>query len=180
MTIVDVQTSAPAISAADLYETLLRGDAPFILDVRNPDDFARWRVEGRVGLPIANIPYYDFIEDPDHADDNRWVHRPPMQWDMADNRHIEGTVEHRVWHDLRHLLAVRSSLPSLDASVESEILDPVNPAVLVFQRRYQTQHQPERHIGAPAGDVARHHPCQTHHPAASEAFAQTMLGDGLG
>ena len=58
---------------------------------------------------------------------------------MADSRHIEGTVEHRIWHNLRHLIAVRSSLPSLDASVESEIFDPVNPAVLVFQRRYQTQ-----------------------------------------
>jgi amylosucrase len=57
----------------------------------------------------------------------------------VDNRHSEGTVEYRVWHGLRHLIAVRSSLPSLDASVESEILDPVNPAVLVFQRRYQTQ-----------------------------------------
>jgi amylosucrase len=92
-----------------------------------------------MGDELALRNYYDFIEDLDHADDNRWVHRPPMQWDLADNRHIEGTVEHRVWHNLRHLIAVRSSLPSLDASVESEILDPVNPAVLVFQRRYQTQ-----------------------------------------
>jgi glyoxylase-like metal-dependent hydrolase (beta-lactamase superfamily II)/rhodanese-related sulfurtransferase len=67
MTIAEVQTSASAISAARLYEALLRGDAPFILDVRNPDDFARWRVEGRAGLPITNIPYYDFIEDQDTA-----------------------------------------------------------------------------------------------------------------
>jgi amylosucrase len=92
-----------------------------------------------MGDELALRNYYDFIEDLDHADDNRWVHRPPMPWDLADNRHIEGTVEHRIWHDLRHLIAVRSSLPSLDASVESEIFDPVNPAVLVFQRRYQTQ-----------------------------------------
>ena len=26
---------------------------------------------------------YDFVDDPDHADDNRWVHRPPMPWDVA-------------------------------------------------------------------------------------------------
>jgi glyoxylase-like metal-dependent hydrolase (beta-lactamase superfamily II)/rhodanese-related sulfurtransferase len=65
MTIAEVQTSAPAISAARLYATLLDGDAPFILDVRNPHDFARWRVEGRAGLAVANIPYYDFIEDED-------------------------------------------------------------------------------------------------------------------
>jgi amylosucrase len=92
-----------------------------------------------MGDELALRNYYDFVEDPDHADDNRWVHRPPMPWDVVDNRHIEGTIEYRVWQGLQHVISVRSSLPSLDASVESEILDPVNPAVLVFQRRYQTQ-----------------------------------------
>jgi rhodanese-related sulfurtransferase len=66
MTIAEVQT-APAMSAARLYEALLRGDALLILDVRNPSDFARWRVEGRADLIIKNIPYYDFIEDEDAA-----------------------------------------------------------------------------------------------------------------
>lgn len=67
MTMVEVQTSAPAITANALYEALLRGDAPYILDVRNAEDFGRWRVEGRAGLEIQNIPYYDFIEDEDAA-----------------------------------------------------------------------------------------------------------------
>jgi glyoxylase-like metal-dependent hydrolase (beta-lactamase superfamily II)/rhodanese-related sulfurtransferase len=66
MTTADVQT-APAVTAADLYESLLRGDTPLILDVRNPDDFARWRVEGRAALEVLNIPYYDFVEDEDAA-----------------------------------------------------------------------------------------------------------------
>ena len=48
-------------------------------------------------------------------------------------------MEHRVWHGLRHAIAVRAALPSMDASVETEILDPVNPAVLVFIRRFPTQ-----------------------------------------
>jgi amylosucrase len=92
-----------------------------------------------MGDELALLNNYDFVEDPDHADDNRWVHRPPLPWDVVDRRHRDGTVEHRIWHGLRHVIAVRSSLPSLDASVESEILDPVNPAVLVLLRRYQTQ-----------------------------------------
>jgi glyoxylase-like metal-dependent hydrolase (beta-lactamase superfamily II)/rhodanese-related sulfurtransferase len=66
MITADVQT-APAVTAANLYESLLRGAAPLILDVRNPDDFARWRVEGRSTLNVLNIPYYDFIEDEDAA-----------------------------------------------------------------------------------------------------------------
>jgi len=67
MTMVEAQISAPAIDAARLYEMLLRGEAPFILDVRNADDFARWHIEGRASMALVNIPYYDFIEDEDAA-----------------------------------------------------------------------------------------------------------------
>jgi amylosucrase len=62
-----------------------------------------------------------------------------MDWEAAERRHVEGTVEHRVWHGLRQAVSVRSGLPSMDASVESEVMDPVNPAVLVLQRRASTQ-----------------------------------------
>jgi amylosucrase len=92
-----------------------------------------------MGDELGLLNYYDFVEDPDRADDNRWVHRPPMPWYSVDRRYIEGTVEYRIWHGLRHIIIVRSSLPSLDASVETEILDPVNPAVLVLLRRFPTQ-----------------------------------------
>ncbi len=93
-----------------------------------------------MGDELALTNFYDFVEDPQHADDNRWVHRPPMPWDRAGRRHEPGTVEHRVWHGLRHLITVRASLPALDASIESDILDPVNPAVLVLVRRAPQQH----------------------------------------
>lgn len=59
------ETMVTPTHVADLYQRLLDGSAPFILDVRNPDDFGRWRVEGRAGLEMMNIPYYDFIEDED-------------------------------------------------------------------------------------------------------------------
>lgn len=103
-------------------------------------------VYGFGGLPLVYMGDelalrndYDYVDDPAHADDNRWVHRPPMDWAAAERRHVEGTVEHRVWHGLRHAASVRSRLPSMDAAVETEVMDPVNPAVLVFQRRGATQ-----------------------------------------
>lgn len=92
-----------------------------------------------MGDELALLNYYDFVDNPQHADDNRWVHRPPMPWDQAARRHEPGTLEHRVWHGLRHAIGVRSSLPAMDASIETEILDPVNPAVVVFIRRGLTQ-----------------------------------------
>ena len=92
-----------------------------------------------MGDELALRNDYDYVDDPAHADDNRWVHRPPMDWTAAERRHVEGTVEHRVWHGLRHAASVRSGLASMDAAVETEVMDPVNPAVLVFQRRAATQ-----------------------------------------
>lgn len=39
--------------------------APFILDVRAPDQFERWRVEGRAELGTINIPYWTAIVEED-------------------------------------------------------------------------------------------------------------------
>ena len=142
----DRRISGTAASLAGIEAALISGDDIHLDLAIRRYVLAHCLVLGFGGLPLIYMGdelglrnYYDFVEEPDHADDNRWVHRPPMPWDLADRRHIEGSVEHRIWHRLRHVITVRSSLPSLDASVESEILDPVNPAVLVFLRRFSSQ-----------------------------------------
>jgi amylosucrase len=83
-------------------------------------------------LALRNDTSWD--ADPAHADDNRWVHRPAMPWDVAERRHCKGTLEHRVWHALRDAACVRASLPSMHASVESSLLDPPADGVLAFVR----------------------------------------------
>ncbi len=92
-----------------------------------------------MGDELALRNDYDFVDDPEHADDNRWVHRPAMPWGLAERRHDRDALEHRMWHGLRRAITVRASLPSMDASVETEVMDPVNPAVLVFVRNFPTQ-----------------------------------------
>ena len=142
----DRRISGTAASLAGIEAALISGDDIHLDLAIRRYVLAHCLVFGFGGLPLIYMGdelglrnYYDFVEELDHADDNRWVHRPPMPWDLADRRHIEGAVESRIWHRLRHVITVRSSLPSLDASVESEILDPVNPAVLVFLRRFSSQ-----------------------------------------
>ena len=142
----DRRISGTAASLAGVEAALISGDDIHLDLAIRRYVLAYCLVFGFGGLPLIymgdelGLPnYHDFVDDPDHADDNRWVHRPPMPWDSVDRRHMPGTVEYRIWHALRHVITVRSSLPSLDASVESEILDPVNPAVLVFLRRFSSQ-----------------------------------------
>ena len=41
--------------------------APFILDVRSPDQFERWQIEGKVKPETVNVPYWTAIEEDDET-----------------------------------------------------------------------------------------------------------------
>ena len=51
------------ITPAELKAELDAGVDMFMLDLRNQDEFAQWRVEGRKPIPTLNIPYFEFLED---------------------------------------------------------------------------------------------------------------------
>lgn len=55
-------------TAADLNERIERGDDFFVLDVRNRDEFAVVRIEGRRDLPSRNVPYFEMLEAGGAAD----------------------------------------------------------------------------------------------------------------
>ncbi|RYB95885.1 alpha-amylase [Nocardioides oleivorans] len=71
-----------------------------------------------------------WADDPAHAGDNRWVHRPRMAWAEA------GSDPHGITTGLRHLVDVRRSLPQLHAAVPTEVWDPRDPRVLLVVRRH--------------------------------------------
>lgn len=50
------------ITAKELHQKMERGDALLILDVRNPENYEEWKIEGK-HLSSLNIPYFDFLED---------------------------------------------------------------------------------------------------------------------
>ncbi len=81
-------------------------------------------------LGLVNDP--GWADDPAHADDNRWVHRPRMPWAV-----VEGGRDPRgITSGLRHLLHVRRSLPHLHAATPTEVWDPRDPRVLLVVRRH--------------------------------------------
>jgi glyoxylase-like metal-dependent hydrolase (beta-lactamase superfamily II) len=50
------------LAAADLYQRLAGSAPPRVLDVRNAEEFARWRVDGPHPVDALNVPYFEFIE----------------------------------------------------------------------------------------------------------------------
>ncbi|GIV07059.1 MAG: hypothetical protein KatS3mg017_0261 [Fimbriimonadales bacterium] len=53
------------ISVAELDQMIERGDSFLLLDVRNQDEFDRWKIEGRNPFETLHIPYFQFIENED-------------------------------------------------------------------------------------------------------------------
>ena len=50
------------VAAAELYERLDGPAPPRILDVRNAEEFLRWRVESPHPVDVLNVPYFEFVE----------------------------------------------------------------------------------------------------------------------
>ena len=77
-----------------------------------------------------------YLADPERAPDNRWMHRPPMDWAAAGRRHDPDTLEGRVFGRLRRMGEVRRSLPALRGGAEPTVVDAGSDRVLVWRRRH--------------------------------------------
>jgi glyoxylase-like metal-dependent hydrolase (beta-lactamase superfamily II) len=53
---------ATAASPQKVWDRLSRNEPMFILDVRNADEFERWRVEGPQPVPTLNVPYFELLD----------------------------------------------------------------------------------------------------------------------
>lgn len=59
----------PVWSPADLHHQLSDAHRFAILDVRNEDEYAQWKIEGRVPLPSLNIPYFELLDLEDEQEE---------------------------------------------------------------------------------------------------------------
>ncbi|WP_045234717.1 alpha-amylase family glycosyl hydrolase [Deinococcus pimensis] len=139
----DRRISGSGASLAGLEVALERGDARAV-------DLALERlllghavVLGFGGVPLlymgdelASLNDYGFEHEPTHAADNRWVHRPRMDWERAKRRHDVTTVEGLMFAGVRNLIRARTGTPHLHATVESRVLTSPNPHVLLLEREH--------------------------------------------
>jgi amylosucrase len=85
-------------------------------------------------LALRNDPRW--ADDPAHAGDNRWLHRPPMDWAAARRRADVGTVEGAVFAGLAEMARVRAGQLALRAGDRAELLDTGDDRVLGYVRRH--------------------------------------------
>jgi amylosucrase len=139
----EARTSGAAASLAGLEQALDSGDEVAI-------DLAIRRVLllyaiafAHGGLPLVYMGDeiglrndHGYEADPARADDNRWMHRPPMDWAAAERRHDPATVEGRLWAGLRRLAAARRATRAVHAQGRSEPLWTGNDHVFGLLREH--------------------------------------------
>lgn len=75
-----------------------------------------------------------YLEAPNFRHDNRWSHRPRMDWKKATRRASPGTLEHALFSGIRALVDARKRVPHLHAATPVEVVDEMHPHVFSFVR----------------------------------------------
>ncbi|MEZ4630837.1 MAG: hypothetical protein R2880_09050 [Deinococcales bacterium] len=77
-----------------------------------------------------------YLKDPSKAADNRWLHRPLMDWQKAAKRHEAHTLEAQLFGKLKQMIEIRSRTPQFHNSFASVVLDSPNPHLFIHKREH--------------------------------------------
>ena len=86
------------------------------------------------GDEIGTTNDYRYVEDERKSGDTRWMHRPAFDWDKAELRNKPGTVENRIFHALKKMIAVRKEIAAFADFNNRELRDSGNPHLFAFCR----------------------------------------------
>lgn len=85
------------------------------------------------GDEIASTNFYDYLKEDDKKHDNRWLHRPIMNWEIAENLD-ENPIQKSVFENLQKMIALRKEIPAFTDSNDLEFIDSGNSHLLVFKK----------------------------------------------
>ena len=86
------------------------------------------------GDELGTVNDYSYVDDVNKAADNRWMHRPRIDWQAAELRHKHGTVQQQIFSGLQKMIAVRKTITAFADYNNRELLDTGNPHLFTFMR----------------------------------------------
>jgi amylosucrase len=92
-----------------------------------------------MGDELGFLNDHSYLNDPHKANDNRWMHRPPMNWETAARRHDHTNLTGFIYREFRQLIEARRRLPVLHSSAPAEPLWTDNQHVFGCLRSYMGQ-----------------------------------------
>lgn len=88
------------------------------------------------GDEIGTLNDCSYREDEAKAGDNRWMHRPRIDWNKAEQRSQHGSVEQRIFDGMKRMISVRKVNPAFADFNNRELLDVGNEHLFVFLRTH--------------------------------------------
>lgn len=88
------------------------------------------------GDEVAQVNDYSYKEDPNKADDSRYIHRGPMRWDLAEHVDDENTVEGQIYQRLQQLEKIRKSEKAFMTNADTWTIETWDAGVLCIGRYY--------------------------------------------
>jgi amylosucrase len=82
---------------------------------------------------------YSYLEDSGKSYDNRWMHRPKIDWNKNANIHQKGTVEEQVFSATKKLISIRRNLKAIADHKNLTWMTPHNIHVAGYLRRFEEQ-----------------------------------------
>jgi amylosucrase len=86
------------------------------------------------GDAIGTLNDDSYINDVHKSDDNRWIHRPKMNWENAAKRHQAGTVEYKIFNGIKKMISLRKETPAFADRNNRDLIEVENPHLFVFSR----------------------------------------------
>ena len=86
------------------------------------------------GDEVGTLNDCTFLQDERKARDNRWMHRPRIDWDKVNHKNYHGSTEQRIFDGLKKMIAVRKTIPAFADFNNRELISVENPHLFVFLR----------------------------------------------
>lgn len=86
------------------------------------------------GDALGVLNDYSYSEDPSKRNDNRWVHRPKINWERAELRKKQGTTEYTIFSAIKKMISIRKELAPFADFDDRELLHLDNEHLLAFVR----------------------------------------------
>ncbi|MDB5081112.1 MAG: alpha amylase catalytic region [Chloroflexi bacterium] len=89
-----------------------------------------------MGDEIGLFNDYTYLDDPERAFDNRWMHRPFMDWARAAQRHDPATIPGQIYREMQVLIEARKAIRELHSGTPAVTLRTGNQHVFAYTRNY--------------------------------------------
>lgn len=137
----DARISGSLASLCGLEKARLKNDKKAIETALNKIILMQAQSMFLGGLPMLfygdEVGYendYSYLNDPGKSYDNRWMHRPIIDWKKNARAHTKGSIEHQVFTQTKKLIDIRKSLEPIADFKNLTWLPSQNKSVVGFVR----------------------------------------------